>query len=158
MADNEAKKTLTLAELSEYLRDIDFCMLTTVSDGGLAGRPMSNNRDVEFDGDCYFFSDGDSRTVTDLERDSTVALAFQGSAGVMGVVGKPGIFIAIEGKGEPIRDKAQFARHWRKELKRWWPAGIDTPGLTLIKVAADRIHYWDGDAEGEIVPRGRPAA
>ena len=150
MADDAPNKTLTLKELSEKLRDIDFCMLTTVSDGGLAGRPMSNNRDVEFDGDCYFFSDGDSRTVKDLERDPTVALAFQGSGGLMGVVGKPGIFIAIEGKGELIRDKAAFAEHWVKDLERWWPQGIDTPGIVLIKVAADRIHYWDGEAEGEI--------
>ena len=141
---------LGLKDISEKIRDIDFCMLTTVSDGGLAGRPMSNNREVEFDGDCYFFSDGDSRTVRDLERDATVALAFQGSGGLMGVVGKPGIFIAIEGKGELIRDKAEFAEHWQKELERWWPDGVDSPGLTLIKVKAERLHYWDGGEEGEV--------
>jgi len=140
----------TLREIAEAMRDIDFCMLTTVSDGGLAGRPMSNNRSVEFDGDSYFFSDGDSRTVRDLERDPTCALAFQGSGGLMGVVGKPGIFIAIEGTGALIRDKARFAEHWRAELERWWPEGIDTPGLTLIKVVADRLHYWDGGDEGEM--------
>jgi general stress protein 26 len=79
-----------------------------------------------------------------------VALAYQGSGGLLGVVGKPGIFIAIEGKGELIRDKAQFAEHWQDELERWWPEGIDSPGLTLIKVHADRIHYWDSGEEGEI--------
>lgn len=142
--------TKDLKDISEQMREIDFCMLTTISDGGLAARPMSNNRDVEYDGDGYFFSDGNSRTVRDLERNPTVALAFQGSAGVMGVVGKPGIFIAIEGKGELIRDKHMFAAHWREELERWWPDGVDTPGLTLIKVAADRLHYWDGGEEGEI--------
>jgi len=140
----------TLRDISEAMRDIDFCMLTTVSDGGLAGRPMSNNRNVDFDGDSYFFSDGDSRTVRDLERDARVALAFQGSGGLLGVVGKPGIFIAIEGKGELLRDRARLAEHWRGELKRWWPQGIETPGLTLIKVRADRIHYWDGGDESEL--------
>lgn len=140
----------TLREISESMRDFDFCMLTTVSDDGLAGRPMSNNRDVEFDGDSYFFSDGDSRTVKDLERDPRVALALQGSGGLLGVVGKPGMFIAIEGTAEIIRDQARFADHWRDELERWWPQGIGTPGLTLIKVAADRLHYWDGGDEGEL--------
>ena len=140
----------SLSDISEAMRDIDFCMLTTISDGGLAARPMSNNREVDYDGDSFFFSDGDSRTVKDLERDPTVALAYQGSAGLMGVVGKPGMFIAIEGKGELIRDKGQFAAHWQKELERWWPQGIDTPGLTLIKIHADRLHYWDGGEEGEL--------
>jgi general stress protein 26 len=111
---------------------------------------MSNNCSVDFEGDSYFFSDGDSRTVGDLERDPRVALAFQGKGGLMGVVGKPGIFVAVEGTGELIRNKARFAEHWRDELKRWWPQGIDTPGLTLIKVRADRVHYWDGGEEGEL--------
>ena len=140
----------SLQDISEEMRDIDFCMLTTVSTDGLAARPMSNNREVEFDGDSFFFSDGDSRTVRDLEQNPTVGLSFQGSSGLMGVVGKPGIFIAIEGKGELIRDKAQFANHWQEELKRWWPDGIDSSGLTLIKVHAERLHYWDGGEEGEV--------
>ena len=144
----------SLKEIGEAMRDIDFCMLTTVSDGGLAGRPMSNNRNVDFDGDSYFFADGDSRTVRDLERDPTVALAFQGSGGLLGVVGKPGIFIAVEGKGELIRDRGMFVAHWREELERWWPEGVDSPGLTLIKVAAERLHYWDGGDEGEIALEG----
>lgn len=150
MAETVADKSLS--DISEAMRDIDFCMLTTVSDDGLAGRPMSNNREVDYSGDSFFFADGDSRTVRDLERDPTVALAYQGSGGLMGVVGKPGIFIAIEGKGELIRDKGQFAEHWQEELERWWPQGIDSPGLTLIKIHADRIHYWDGGEEGEVRP------
>ena len=140
----------SLSDISEAMREIDFCMLTTISDGGLAARPMSNNRDVEFDGDIYFFSDGDSRTVRDLERNPTVGLSFQGSAGVMGMVGKPGMFIAVEGKGQLTREKDQFREHWQKDLERWWPEGVDTPGLTLIKVHAERLHYWDGGDEGEI--------
>lgn len=140
----------SLSDISEAMRDIDFCMLTTISDEGLAARPMSNNRDVEFDGDIFFFSDGDSRTVRDLERDPSVGLSFQGSAGVMGMVGKPGLFIAMEGKGELIRDKSQFRDHWQKDLERWWPQGADTPGLTLIKVHAERLHYWDGGDEADI--------
>ncbi len=140
----------TLSDISEAMRDIDFCMLTTLSEGQLAGRPMSNNREVDYSGDSFFFADGDSRTVRDLEGNPHCALAYQGSGGLMGIVGKPGIFIAIEGQGELIRDKAEFAKHWQKELDRWWPQGIDSPGLTLVKVHADRLHYWDGEEEGEV--------
>lgn len=37
-----------------------------------------------------------------------------------------------------------------KDLDRWFKQGIDTPGLTLIKVSARRLHYWDGYDEGEL--------
>jgi len=139
---------LTLPEISEKMRDIDFAVLTTRSDGGaLAGRPMSNNREVEFDGDAFFFTCGDTRTVADIERDPQVSLAYQGKSGMLGM--KP-LFIAVEGRAELIRDKASFAEHWTKDLDAWFKQGIDTPGLTLIKVNAERLHYWDGFSEGEV--------
>jgi general stress protein 26 len=137
----------SLEDIGETMRDIDFCMMTTRrGDGGLAARPMSNNREVDYDGDSFFFSDGNTDKVRELESDPHVTLAFQGKQGLLG---KPGAFIAVEGRAELIRDKAEFAERWTKDLDRWFEQGIDTPGLTLIKVHAERIHWWD-DGEGEI--------
>jgi general stress protein 26 len=139
---------LTLAEIAEKMRDIDFAMLTTRSDGGaLAGRPMSNNREVEFDGDAFFFACDDARTIGDIERDAQVGLAYQGKSGLLGM--KP-FFCSVEGKAELIRDKARFAEHWQKELDAWFRQGVDTPGLVMIKVHAERLHYWDGFDSGEL--------
>ncbi len=138
----------TLPELSRKMGEIDFAMLFTRSEGGeLAGRPMSNNGEVEFDGDAYFFAYDTSRTARDIAKDSKVALSYQGS-GVL--LGKPPIFIAIEADASLIRDKAAFARRWSKGLDRWFPQGVDTPGLVMIKVGATRLHYWDGAKEGDI--------
>lgn len=64
--------------------------------------------------------------------------------------GKIGIFIAVESDADPIRDKAEFAGHWDKSLDRWFPQGIDTPGLVMTRARARRIHYWDGEKEGEV--------
>lgn len=139
----------TLADLAEKMRDIDFCTLSTVTDNGaIAARPMSNNREVDFDGDSWFFADGDARLVSDIAARPQVGLGFQGKSGLLGM--RP-FFVTVEGEGELIRDKTQFAAHWHKELERWWPDGIDTPGLTLVKVHAKRLHYWDGEEEGELV-------
>ncbi|HEU0045326.1 pyridoxamine 5'-phosphate oxidase family protein [Sphingomonas sp.] len=139
----------TLSELAEMMRDIDFCTLSTVTDNGaISGRPMSNNREVAFDGDCWFFADGDARLVSDIAARPAVGLGFQAKAGLLGV--RP-FFVTVEGRGEINRDKAQFAAHWHKELERWWPQGIDTPGLVLMRVHAERLHYWDGEDEGEVV-------
>ena len=93
-------------------------------------------------------ADGDARLVSDIAARPDVGLGFQGKAGLLGL--RP-FFVTVEGKGEIIRDKAQFAGHWHKELERWWPEGIDTPGIVLVKVHAARLHYWDGEDEGEVV-------
>lgn len=138
----------TLSELSKKMGEIDFAMLFTRSEGGeLAGRPMSNNGEVDFEGDAYFFTYDSSRTALDIAKESKVALSYQGSAGLLG---KPPIFIAIEADASLIRDKAAFERRWSKGLDRWFEQGVDTPGLVMVKVAATRIHSWDGANEGEV--------
>jgi general stress protein 26 len=147
----------SLADLAEKMKDIDFAILSTRTEGGaIAGRPMSNNREVEFDGDSFFFTLGDTRTVGDIERDPQVGLGYQAKSGMLGM--RP-FFLTVEGRASLIRDKSAFAEHWTKDLDRWFDQGIDTPGLTLIKVTAERIHYWDGYEEGEIkVQAGREMA
>ncbi|MCW4115511.1 pyridoxamine 5'-phosphate oxidase family protein [Aurantimonas sp. MSK8Z-1] len=138
----------SLPDLAKKMKDIDFAMLGTRTEGGaLASRPMSNNREVEYDGDSFFFTYARFRTVGDIESDPNVSLAFQGSKGLLGT---PPLFIAVEGTGEVIRDKGEFKAHWHAELNRWFEQGVDTPGMVLIKVHAKRIHYWSGKDEGEI--------
>lgn len=139
---------MTLTDLAKAMRDIDFAMLATHSeDGEIAGRPMSNNAEVDYDGDSFYFTDEDTRTVDDIKRDPKVALAFQANTSLLG---KPGLMVAVEGRAELLRDRASFERHWTKGLERWFVQGVETPGLVLIKVHATRIHYWAGDDEGEI--------
>ena len=140
----------TIQDLAKQMGKIDFAMLTTRTEGGqLATRPMSNNQEVEWDGDSYYFTYDDTRTVADIERDRHVALSFQGRGGILGA---PPLFVAVEGEASIIRDKAAFEKHWSKDIERWFPQGTDTPGMALIKVHAVRVHYWDGEDEGEVTP------
>ncbi|MBD0413461.1 pyridoxamine 5'-phosphate oxidase family protein [Oryzicola mucosus] len=140
--------SMTLSELSKKMSSIDFCMLSTkASDGEIASRPMSNNGDVEYDGDTWFFTYEDTKKVREIESDNSVSLTFSGSKSLLGA---PGIFIAIEGDADLIRDKAQFEEHWVKDLEIWFPDGIDTPGIALIKVHATKISYWDGEDSGTV--------
>lgn len=140
--------TKTLADLSQTMRDIDFAMLSTHTDGGAIGaRPMSNNRQVDYDGDSYFFTTDDTRMVRDIQADPQVGLSFLGKTGMLGM--RP-FFVAVEGPADLVRDKAAFAEHWTSDLDRWFEQGVDTPGLVMIHVHAVRVHYWDGEDEGEI--------
>ncbi|GGF67733.1 hypothetical protein GCM10007301_29320 [Azorhizobium oxalatiphilum] len=139
---------MALKDLAERMKDIDFAMFTTKTDGGeIASRPMSNNRDVEYDGDSWFFTYESYRTVADIERDPKVSLTMTGSKGIFG---KPPLFLSIEGQAELIRDRTQFEAHWTEDLDYWFEQGPDTPGVVLIRVRASRIHYWDGRHEGDI--------
>jgi general stress protein 26 len=136
------KKIETLKDLSDRMADIDIAILSTrAANGAIAGRPMSNNGEVEYDGDSYYFALESTNTVADIGRDPQVGLGFQG---------KHWFYVAVEGRAEIVRDKAQFEAHWSKDLDVWFEDGIDTPGLTMIHVHAERIHWWDKGDEGEI--------
>jgi len=132
----------TLKDVSKIMKDIDLCMLTTTTENGALGsRPMSNNGQVEYDGNSYFFTWKGSRTVKDIEKDNHVNLTFQG---------KKDIFISVTGEAAVTTDRAEMEDHWIKELEQWFEKGLDTPGVAMIKVKADRIKYWQEMDEGEV--------
>jgi general stress protein 26 len=132
----------SLSEVAAKMRDIDVAMLSTHTQGGaIAGRPMSNNGDVDYDGDSYYFTWEESRMVDDIRRNPKVGLSFQGRTDFM---------IAVEGEADVIKDKQAFKAHWKPEMDEWFKDGIDTEGVVMIKISATRAHYWDGEDEGEV--------
>ena len=115
---------------------------------------MSNNRNVEYSGTSWFFTYEDRQMVSDIAADRSVGLSYVGNPGLKGLVGAPGIFIHVEGEAELIRERQRFAEHWDAGLDRWFPQGIETPGVVMLEVRAKRIQYWSRDDEGEVtVPR-----
>ena len=134
--------TLTLAIIAKKLRDIDICMMVTASKrGSFNSRPMSNNRDVKYKGDMYFFSWEKSQKIKDIEANPQVSLNFKGDKD---------LYISITGKAKLVRSKASFEEHWNPDLDRWFDQGIDTPGLVMIHVKGTRVHYWQRNKEGEL--------
>ncbi|WP_242120381.1 pyridoxamine 5'-phosphate oxidase family protein [Sphingomonas lacusdianchii] len=139
---------LSLHDLSKKMAKLDFTMMgTRSSNGTMTARPMSNNGDVEYRGDSYFFAYEDSRKISDLRADPHVILSYTGAAGMLG---GPPLFVTVEGNAALIQDKAAFADHWTKDLDRYFPEGIDTSGIIMIRVDAKAIRYWDGGDEGNI--------
>ena len=132
----------SLKEIANAMKSIDITMLTTITeDGSLASRPISNNGDVDFDGDSYYFTTEDSRMISDIEEDPAVTLGF---------AGQDGFYVAVSGDADLIRDKAEFEAHWNPDLDQWFEDGVDTPDLVMIKVEADRLKWWQGEDNGEL--------
>jgi general stress protein 26 len=138
-----ASQSRELDHIAEIMRDIDFCMFTTFSvNEGMYARPMSNNRNVEFDGDAWFFSEADSRTVTEIKLDPRVLLSYVDS--------KEFRFIALSGTAEVVIDPAKKRDLWVKDLERWFPNGPDDANVVLLKVRAGKIAYWTGEGDGQL--------
>ncbi len=135
---------LGLKDISDTMRQVDICMLTTNS-GALESRPMSNNRDVEYDGDSFFFTEETAELVADIQVRPEVNLAYTH----IPVIGRS-LYISVSGKADVVRDRGEMAKHWVKDLDAWFKDGVDTPGLAMIHVKADRVKYWQGEDNGEV--------
>jgi general stress protein 26 len=134
--------TFSLGTIAKQLRQMDICMMVTVSKRGQCNsRPMSNNRDVKYNGDVYFFTYEKTQKVRDIGANPQVCLNFEGSKD---------LYISITGKAKLIRNKTSFAEHWNESLSQWFKEGIDTPGMLLIHVKGARINYWQREKQGEI--------
>jgi general stress protein 26 len=134
--------TWKLSELSGKMKKLDICMLSTQSeDGQINARPMSNNGEVEYDGNSFFFSYDASHVVKEIEGNSQVSLSFNG---------KNKLFIAVLGEAELIRDREEMQEHWTGDLEKWFEDGVNTQGIVMIHAKASRIRYWEGEEQGEI--------
>lgn len=127
--------------LVEAMKDMDICFMATKDGDKLCSRPMSNNAQVDWDGDNWFFSNGDTRKVRQLEADPTVMLDFSGEKD----------WISLRGTAQLHRDdKSLFEKHWSKDIDKWFPKGIETPGLVLIQVTAEDGEVFGASGDGII--------
>ena len=131
MSDNEG----SVDELVALMKDIRIAMLTTVDgEGHLTARPMAQ-QEVEFDGDLWFFVYDDSDKARQIGLNPKVNVSFAND--------QKSEWTSIAGTAEIVHDRAKAEELWAKPLETWFPDGLETPGLALIKVHADSAEYWD---------------
>ena len=110
-------------------------MLTTMTpDGDHVSRPMAV-QETEFDGDLWFFAYDDSDKVRHIRAHPRVNVSLAND--------KKSEWTSIAGSAEVVSDRQKAEQLWAKPLETWFPDGLDTPGLVLIKVHADTAEYWD---------------
>ena len=135
MADHASSQE-NIKKIAALIKDIDFGMLTTLdAEGRLHARPMSTNRNVEFDGDVWFFTYGETPKVHEIENKPYVNVSFADP--------KSQTYVSLSGRAELVRDRAKLEELWKPELTAWFPKGLDEPDIALLKINADQGEYWD---------------
>jgi general stress protein 26 len=138
-----AQQDATVKQIAELMREMDFCMFTTISlDGGMYARPMSNNRKVEFDGDVWFFSNSETRKVREIQRDPQVHLSYADPQNFR--------FISMSGSVEIVTDRDKKRELWDEELRRWFENGPESDDVVLLKVRPATIAFWTKEGDGQL--------
>lgn len=109
---------------------------------------MSNNREVDWDGDNWCFIWDDAVMVADIERDPQGHAEFSGDR-----------WHARD--AAVVRHDRRRRRHGTRPHAIRYPLdqgarplvqgrGQMRPALAMIQVRATRAHYWNGEDEGEV--------
>ena len=143
MANEEKTEQEKRETLKGLIKDARISMLTTMTaDGKHVSRPMAV-QDVEFDGDLWFFAYSDSDAVAEIRLHPQVNVSFSDD--------KQNAWVSLSGAAEQVTDRAKAEELWNPMLKAWFPDGLDTPTLTLIKVHAETAEYWDAAHSSKVV-------
>ena len=130
------KRETDLEKLRTMVKDIDFCMLTTVDENGDPhSRPMSSNGDIDPNGDIWFFTGASSLKVSEISKLPKVNVSFADPDNQH--------YVSITGTAELVRDPKKIAELWRPEFKMWFPEGKNDPEVALLKVNLEKAEYWD---------------
>ena len=125
-----------LKKLRSMIKDIDFCMLTTVDgQGRLHSRPMSTNREIDPNGDLWFFTYGKSHRAEEVKRNQQVNVSYADPSKQN--------YVSVSGEAVLVRDREEIRKRWKPALRAWFPKGADEPDIALLKVSVERAEDWD---------------
>lgn len=128
----ERQNAPDLDKLGGLIEDSDVAMMVTLDeDDRLVSRPMSPLK-MDTDGVLWFFTDKHSDKVPQIDR---VNLSFSDEG--------DSIYVSVAGHGEISNDRSLIQELWTPFMKPWFPDGVESPNLALLKVTPQTVEYWD---------------
>ena len=128
----EAQTNPEFVHLCELIENIPVAMLTnTDSEGNLTSRPMSP-MEMDRNGALWFF--------IDLRH---AKLEHMGLANLSFVDAARATYVSMSGRGEIHMDRARIAQLWTPLVRPWFPDGVDSEHLALLKFVPDAGEFWD---------------
>lgn len=125
-----------LKKMKSAVDSIGVCMMAAIGGDG-ASRPM-HAADCEEDGTIWFFTKEDADAGQEAAARKKMALHFSSPAKLN--------FLCVLGQSGLVHDKAKMEKLWHPMMKTWFPDGLETPGIALIRVDPDTAHYWESSA------------
>lgn len=130
------KNSPDFEKLKEMIKDIDFCMLSTIDENGsVHSRPMSLNSEVDEEGQLWFFTSSNSLKAHEIERSPQVNASFCNP--------DESQYVSLSGTAELVTDRAKIKDLWKPILKAWFPDGPEQADIALLKVRVEKGEYWD---------------
>ncbi len=122
--------------LREQIKDIKIAMLTTVDqDGSLRSRPMGTLDVEHFDGDLWFFTSDAEPKAQEIRRDHQVNISYADTGSNR--------YVSVSGVASLVHDRAKMEQLWNPIFKAWFPDGLETPDIALLRVKVSKAEYWD---------------
>ncbi|EAQ80265.1 pyridoxamine 5'-phosphate oxidase family protein [Blastopirellula marina] len=137
---NKNERQQVIDTLRGLIDDIRHAMLVTADGAGhLRSRPMCT-AGHKFDGDIWFVTVADDPKVAELTANPQVNVCY----------GSPthDDFVSLSGRAEVVKDQKRIEALWNDHLNDWFPDGVETPNLALIRVDVHEAEYWKHHSRG----------
>jgi len=127
-----------MEKISELVKGIHICMMTTVAaDKKMSSRPMAV-QDKPFDGTLWFLTRVTSEKIGEIAKDQDVTLTFAEP--------KDSKYISLKGIAAASQDKAKIKELWNPMYKAWFPKGEDDPEIAVLRVEVSEADYWEASS------------
>jgi general stress protein 26 len=115
------------------IRRCGVVVLMTMDDQGRhMGRPMLPLF-LENDADMYFLTHANSRKVVQIASRPQVDV----------VISSDNRYFVLAGHAQASRDQALIRRVWHPTYRAWFPDGQGDREATVLRVAIERVDYWE---------------
>lgn len=134
MSTENLNKEEALSKMKSMVKSIKTAMLVTdFGNKPLSAVPMTT-KEVDKEGNIWFFSRLDSDHNGDIAKDNDVQLLYSDTSDME--------FISIYGTAT-IETNQNVLKEFYGKLDDAWFNGVDDPNLTAIKVVPKEAYFWD---------------
>ncbi len=138
-----------LAKVQDLIAEVKIGMLVTNGPDGnhMYARPMQT-QEMDEDGCLWFFSSDHTDKDYEIEKDAQVNVCYADNGNQT--------YVSVSGTAQTAHDREKMRELWSPIMKAWYPQGLDTPGISLLKVHIEKAAYWN-DTDSRMVEMFRIA-